>query len=446
MYRVLVVDDDKTCLMVATATLKKLNYQVMAVTCVLQALSILAHEKSDDGEKTAYDIVLADVHMPVMDGFELVRHIHRDFNIPVVLISADHNTETMCKGLETGASAYYLKPIKVDDVRNMWQYSELWKNRERHACRRTTQESLPKSVYSSSSADTTEDNQREGKTKKADWTPNLHTRFVEAMLILGSGAVPKNIVEVMNVPSLTRVQVGSHLQKFNTFLDSILDGKTSLERSSKRWIDYNYHSDVVGGNPNRILVKKRFEERTTGICAAPVPASLPLPPFIEAEASSRGSRNTAITTCSNFAASSVNVAESTLGHGSVTFQSAANVVATSTLQIGASSVQSVVNVGSSAPGLGCATAGNVNMENVMGSSSSSFVGNEFGNGFTSPQLNGGVGVTNTSSLIHNNAGAINISAAADNEMRRPTIDLGQGQKSNHGCLISAAFEQVLFTF
>lgn len=55
----------------------------MAVTCALQALSLLA-EKGENGEKTTYDLVLADVHMPVMDGFELVGHIQRDYNIPVV--------------------------------------------------------------------------------------------------------------------------------------------------------------------------------------------------------------------------------------------------------------------------------------------------------------------------------------------------------------------------
>lgn len=57
----------------------------MAVTCALQALSILA-QKGDNCEKITYDLVLADVHMPAMDDFQLVQHIHRDFNIHVQCI------------------------------------------------------------------------------------------------------------------------------------------------------------------------------------------------------------------------------------------------------------------------------------------------------------------------------------------------------------------------
>ncbi|WOH14330.1 hypothetical protein DCAR_0933849 [Daucus carota subsp. sativus] len=53
----------------------------------------------------------------------------------------------------------------------------------------------------------------EMKSKPVVWTPNLHTRFVECILILGPrDAVPKNILEKMNVSSLTREQVASHLQ------------------------------------------------------------------------------------------------------------------------------------------------------------------------------------------------------------------------------------------
>lgn len=59
----------------------------MAVTCALQALSILAQSilaQGDNSEKQTYDLVLAEVHMPQMDGFNLVQHVHRDFNVPVI--------------------------------------------------------------------------------------------------------------------------------------------------------------------------------------------------------------------------------------------------------------------------------------------------------------------------------------------------------------------------
>lgn len=54
----------------------------------------------------------------------------------MIVMSADDKMESIRKGLGIGASAYYLKPIKADDVRHMWQFSELWKKREIYACRK----------------------------------------------------------------------------------------------------------------------------------------------------------------------------------------------------------------------------------------------------------------------------------------------------------------------
>uniref|UniRef100_A0A162AAK9 Response regulatory domain-containing protein n=1 Tax=Daucus carota subsp. sativus TaxID=79200 RepID=A0A162AAK9_DAUCS len=81
MYRILVVDDDRTSLIVAAACLKRWNYQVTAVSHPLEALSIL--EQRDENEKS-YDVVLSDVHMPDMDGFKLMRRVNKEFNLPVV--------------------------------------------------------------------------------------------------------------------------------------------------------------------------------------------------------------------------------------------------------------------------------------------------------------------------------------------------------------------------
>ena len=72
------------------------------------------------------------------------------------------------------------------------------------------------------------------------------------------------------------------MQKFQKFLDKVMDGTTSLEQGRNQWVDCQYYSSIVGGNPNRILLGQLLEQRRTGKSAAPIKVSQPLPPYIEA--------------------------------------------------------------------------------------------------------------------------------------------------------------------
>lgn len=63
------------------------------------------------------------------------------------MISADDKADVICKGLKNGAPTYLLKPLKTDDVKYLWQYSILWKNREKTASRRFNEASVPRNVY-----------------------------------------------------------------------------------------------------------------------------------------------------------------------------------------------------------------------------------------------------------------------------------------------------------
>ncbi|KAK1361066.1 hypothetical protein POM88_045540 [Heracleum sosnowskyi] len=299
MYKVLVVDDDATSLTVARACLRRFNYyEVTCVTHPLEALSLLC-DKSQ--EEKSYDLILSDIHMPIMDGFELMRYVNNNLNIPVVLISADDKTKVMCKGFGNGAPTVLLKPVTAMDVKHLWQFSVLWKKKERNAYRRFIEANVPRNICaSSSSIMCIEEVSTEKKTKEHVWNANLHNRFVEAMLILGpTEAIPRNILRVMNIPSLLREQVASHLQKFREFMEKVLNGEARLIGSSKYWIDCNYYSRIVGGNPNVILFNQLWEERRTGKRAGPIPASLPLPPFNDTETSSSNSRNVDISMPNN---------------------------------------------------------------------------------------------------------------------------------------------------
>lgn len=81
-------------------------------------------------------------------------------NLQKTVISVDDRTNLICQGFRIWASAYYLKPITEDDVKRMWQFCELWKNKEIYACRRPPQGIIPKKI-GSSSTHTVEDKKKD---------------------------------------------------------------------------------------------------------------------------------------------------------------------------------------------------------------------------------------------------------------------------------------------
>ncbi|PIA54685.1 hypothetical protein AQUCO_00900923v1 [Aquilegia coerulea] len=69
------------------------------------------------------------------------------------------------------------------------------------------------------------------KRPRLVWTPQLHKRFVEVVAHLGiDNAVPKTIMQLMNVEGLTRENVASHLQKYRLYLKRINEGKSSNDQ------------------------------------------------------------------------------------------------------------------------------------------------------------------------------------------------------------------------
>lgn len=60
------------------------------------------------------------------------------------------------------------------------------------------------------------------------------------------------------------------MQKYRIFLQRYLDGNTEINNS--HWIDFNYYSSVVSGNPHLMLINQLRNEQRTGQLAAPIPA------------------------------------------------------------------------------------------------------------------------------------------------------------------------------
>ena len=106
MTTILVVDDIETNIKLLTAKLLKEYYTVLTANSGKEALAIL--------KKGKIDIILLDVMMPEMDGFEVCKTIKTDpetTHIPVVMVTALSDIDDRVKGLEAGADEFLTKPI-----------------------------------------------------------------------------------------------------------------------------------------------------------------------------------------------------------------------------------------------------------------------------------------------------------------------------------------------
>ena len=105
---ILVVDDDANNLRAASHILVS---QQMRASCVKSGEDAL---KFLDGGKKRPDLILLDIHMPGMDGFETIRRIRDDAAtaaIPVVFLTADEEAESESRGLKAGAMDFIKKPF-----------------------------------------------------------------------------------------------------------------------------------------------------------------------------------------------------------------------------------------------------------------------------------------------------------------------------------------------
>jgi len=108
---ILIVDDNPINLRLLTRILKENNYAVRAVLDGERALSAVA--------AALPDLILLDVMMPEMDGYEVCRRLQADDRtreIPVIFISALEDTKDKVKAFEAGGVDYITKPIQVAEV------------------------------------------------------------------------------------------------------------------------------------------------------------------------------------------------------------------------------------------------------------------------------------------------------------------------------------------
>ncbi len=109
--RILVVDDQREILDITSAVLSDAGYAVTLASSGGQALAELGREP--------FDLVLLDINMPEMDGWETLRLLRADelrLGVPVVMFSVKGELTDKVRSLQEGASGYITKPFVVDEL------------------------------------------------------------------------------------------------------------------------------------------------------------------------------------------------------------------------------------------------------------------------------------------------------------------------------------------
>jgi len=104
--KILVVDDDPTMVKLINVNLKLNNYAVIEAISGEQALDIVSKEP--------LDLVVLDIMMPRVDGWEVLKRIREDADteeLPVILVTAKTQDSDVIRGWELGADEYVIKPF-----------------------------------------------------------------------------------------------------------------------------------------------------------------------------------------------------------------------------------------------------------------------------------------------------------------------------------------------
>jgi len=129
--KILIIDDEDADIRVLEWALQKAGFpNFRSLTDATQA--------REEFERFQPDLVLLDLHMPVMDGFVVVKQIRElavasDF-LPVLMLTGDNTSETRCRALQAGATDFLGKPVDYSElmlrIKNLLQtrflYRQAW--------------------------------------------------------------------------------------------------------------------------------------------------------------------------------------------------------------------------------------------------------------------------------------------------------------------------------
>ncbi len=107
---ILLIDDDANIRSSLGMLLRHEGYAVTEACCGEDGL--------ESFDNSAADVVLVDLLLPGVDGFEVTRRLRRASDVPVIILSALSDTHDIVTGLEAGADDYLTKPVMARELTN----------------------------------------------------------------------------------------------------------------------------------------------------------------------------------------------------------------------------------------------------------------------------------------------------------------------------------------
>ncbi|OKZ56808.1 MAG: DNA-binding response regulator [Clostridium sp. 26_21] len=109
MFNILVVEDDKNLRKLITTYLQRNKYNTYEATNGEEALNVL--------DQSYIDLIVSDIMMPKMDGYELIKSLREaKYEVPILIITAKSEIEDKKEGFLLGADDYMVKPIDIEEM------------------------------------------------------------------------------------------------------------------------------------------------------------------------------------------------------------------------------------------------------------------------------------------------------------------------------------------
>ncbi len=107
MIRILIVEDEQAISRLIQISLRNVGY---ACDCAFDGKAAVQYLES-----TSYDLILLDIMLPEIDGFELMEYI-RPYKVPVIFLTAKNSVNDRVKGLHLGGDDYIIKPFEIVEL------------------------------------------------------------------------------------------------------------------------------------------------------------------------------------------------------------------------------------------------------------------------------------------------------------------------------------------